>query len=40
MSEDDYLNCIDAIKEYIRSEKIAPFGAEHFADTILSQLDA
>lgn len=37
MSEDDYLDYLHAIEEFIKSEKIVPFGAEYFADTILSE---
>jgi hypothetical protein len=40
LSEADYLEYIHAIEEYIRSEKIVPFGAEYFADMILRELDS
>lgn len=39
LSEDDYLNFLYSIENFIKSDKILPFGAEHFADTILSELD-
>ena len=40
MSEHEYLDYLHAIEEYIRSEKILPFGAEYFANMILTGLDS
>ena len=40
MPEDDYLEYVHAIEEFMKSEKIVPFGAEYFADTVLGELDS
>jgi hypothetical protein len=40
LPEDEYLAYVHAIEDFIRSEKIVPFGAEYFAAMILSELDA
>jgi len=40
MPEDKYLDYVHAIEEFIKSEKIIPFGADYFADIILNELDA
>jgi alpha(1,3/1,4) fucosyltransferase len=39
MSEDDFLNYLHAIEEFMGSEKLLPFGAEYFATLILNELD-
>lgn len=38
MPEDDYLEYVHEIEEFIKSKKIFLFGADHFADTILSEV--
>jgi len=40
MPEDDYLEHVHAIEEFMKSEKIVPFSAEYFADTVLGELDS
>jgi hypothetical protein len=37
LSEDTYLNHLHAIEDYVRSEKILPFGAEYFANLIINE---
>jgi hypothetical protein len=38
MSDKDYLNYLDAINSFIRSEKIYPFSAECFAETLTNEI--
>jgi hypothetical protein len=38
LSEDDYLNYLHAIENYVKSEKILPFGAEYFSDLIMNEM--
>jgi len=40
MSEDVYWEYLHAIEEFIMSEKILPFSAEYFAETVLGELDS
>jgi alpha(1,3/1,4) fucosyltransferase len=40
LSEHDYLDYLRAIEEFIRSEKILPFGAEFFAEMILNEMNS
>jgi len=35
MSDKEYIAYLDSIKAYIKSDRIYPFSAEHFADTII-----
>jgi hypothetical protein len=38
LSEDDYLNYLHAIEEFLHSEKILPFGAKYFANVIFIEI--
>lgn len=38
MSDKKYLNFLDAIKNFIKSDKIYPFSAEYFADTLSNEI--
>lgn len=38
MPDEEYLDYLAAIKNYIESDKIYPFSAEYFADTIISEI--
>ena len=38
MSDKEYINYLDAIKKFIRSEKIYPFSAEYFAGTLINEI--
>jgi hypothetical protein len=38
LPEEDYLEYLHAIEEFIRSEKMVPFGAEYFADLIINEM--
>lgn len=38
MSDKEYIGYLDAIKDFIRSDKIYPFSAEHFAETIVREI--
>ena len=38
LSEDDYMQYLQSIEDYIRSEKILPFGAESFVNLIFNQI--
>ena len=40
MTEDEYLNFFNAIKGFIKSDKILPFGAKHFADLIINEVNS
>jgi hypothetical protein len=37
LSEDNYLNYLHAIEDYVTSEKILPFGAEYFTNLIINE---
>jgi hypothetical protein len=40
LSKDDYLNYLHAIENFIKSDNIFPFGAEHFANLVINELDS
>jgi hypothetical protein len=40
LPKEDYLHYLHAIEEFIRSEKILPFGAEYFADLIINEMNS
>ena len=40
LSEDDYMHYLHAIEDFIRSEKILPFGAEHFVNLIINEMNS
>jgi alpha(1,3/1,4) fucosyltransferase len=40
LSEEDYLNYLHAIENFIRSEKILLFGAEHFVNLIIDEMNS
>jgi alpha(1,3/1,4) fucosyltransferase len=40
LSEENYLNYLYSIEEFIKSDKILPFGADYFVNTLLSELDS
>jgi hypothetical protein len=38
MSDKKYMNYLDAIKSFIKSDKIYPFNAEYFAESIVNEI--
>ncbi len=40
LSDEEYLNYLCAIQNFIRSEKISPFGAEYFVNLILEEMNS
>jgi len=38
MSDKEYINYLDAIKNFIKSDKIYPFSAECFAETLINEI--
>lgn len=38
MPDEEYLDYLDAIKIFIKSDKIYPFSAEYFADTLINEI--
>ena len=40
LSEDEYMQYLHAIEDFIRSEKILPFGAEYFANLIINEMNS
>jgi hypothetical protein len=40
LSEDEYMQYLYAIEDFIRSERILPFGAEYFADLIINEMNS
>lgn len=38
MSDKEYLDYMDAIKDFIESDKIYPFSAECFAETLINEI--
>ena len=38
MSDEEYINYLDAIKDFIKSDKIYPFSAECFAETLINEI--
>jgi len=40
LSNDDYMHYLQAIEDFIRSEKILPFGAEYFVNLIINEMNS
>jgi hypothetical protein len=40
LSDDDHMHYLHAIDEFIKSEKILPFGAESFVNLILNEINS
>ena len=36
----EYLHYLQAIEEFVKSEKILPFGAENFANLIINEMNS
>lgn len=40
LSDDEYMHYLNAIEDFVRSEKILPFGAKRFAEQILNEINS
>ncbi len=40
LSDDEYIHYLNAIEDFVRSEKILPFGAKRFAEQILNEINS
>ncbi len=38
MPDKEYLDYLDAIKDYVQGERIYPFSAECFAETLINEI--